>query len=475
MPSRLSLRVAAVVVVQVLVVAFMPSAAREVREVTPAGDRPNILFVITDDLDAQSVGRMPKLERWMMDGGTTFDRAFATSTACCPSRASFLTGKYVHNHTVYTNSPNKDGAAPKFRSSGGDRSTIATWLDDRGYETVLIGKYLNYYDGSYVPPGWDEWRGQMGRNNDHEYNINGAVEGFDPDTYNDTELFGDWAADFIRGGAGEEAPFFMYLSVNAPHGPYDGVPRHDDAFADTELPRTPSFDEEAVDDKPGWVRKKPPLDGSDVERLTQQHRERLRSLLTVDDMLARLLTQLRETGELEDTYVVFTSDHGYHLGQHRLSAGKSTAYEEDISIPLIVRGPGVPEGRTLDHMVLNTDFAPAFAELGGAPAPTDTDGRSFVPLLDDSPPPVDGWRESFLVEYFQKHPYAALRTERYSYVEYDNGERELYDLRDDPYQLESLDASPEHRDLTKDLHTRLEALKACSGQASCEAAENAAP
>lgn len=395
-------------VLQFLVVALIPSAAQEV---SPSGDkpdvpsyedvpsipspddRPNILFILTDDLDSRSVGRMPKLKEWLVDEGTTFDQAFATATTCCPSRASFLTGKYVHNHTVYTNNL-KMGGAPKFRSPGGDRSTLATWLDARGYETILIGKYLNHYDGTYVPPGWDEWHGQMGRNNDHRYNVNGAVEYFDPKEYNDTELFGGWATNFIRRGAEIEAPFFVYLSVNAPHGPYDEIPRHDEAFTGVDLPRPPSLDEKDLSDKPKWVRRKPPLDDKNVRELDGHHRDRLRSLLAVDDMMARLFTELRATGELEDTYVVFTSDHGYHLGQHRLAAGKSTAYEEDISIPLVVRGPGVPEGRTLDHMVLNTDFAPTFAELGGAPDPADTDGRSFVQLLDDSRQPSAGGSRS---------------------------------------------------------------------------------
>lgn len=476
MVDRLSLKVAALVVLQGLMVMLTASAVQNAsspaREAPPS-DGPNILFILTDDLDSRSPGRMPKLERWLAEQGTTFEEAFATTTACCPSRASILTGKYAHNHTVYTNvASDGTGGAPKFRSSGEERSTVATSLNDRGYETILIGKYLNHYDGTYVPPGWDEWRGQLDPKKDHRYNINGTVRYFDPDEYHDTDLFGDWAANYIREGAGKESPFFMYLSLNAPHGPDDGAPRDEDAYEGASLPRSPGFDEGDLGDKPEWVREQPRLGDADVEELAGRHRDRLRSLLSVDDMVARLLTELRATGELQNTYVVFTSDHGYHLGEHGLDHGKGTAYEEDIRVPLYVRGPGVPADRTLGHKVLNLDFAPTFAELGGAPVPDGADGRSFVPLLDDAPPPADEWRESFLVEYYQNHPYSALRTGRHTYVEYETGERELYDLETDPHQLESLHASPERQALMSELHARLEALKGCAGE-SCRVAEDA--
>lgn len=451
-----------------LLLAVSP-AASVVRE-DPLSQRPNILFVLTDDLDTESVGHMPKLEKLVASRGTTFDDAFVTTPQCCPSRASILTGKYAHNHGVISNEP-PEGGAPKFLSSDGHASTVATWLDGQGYETVLIGKYLNYYDGTYVPPGWDEWRGQMGRNNDHEYNINGTVIYRDPEKHHDTDLFSNWAAAYIRQSAWQERPFFMYLSVNAPHAPDDGAPRHEDEFSEAKLPRPPSFDEEDLEDKPGWVRRLPPLDDRDIRDLTRHHRDRLRSLLSVDQMVGRLIVELKRAGELDNTYIVFTSDNGFHLGQHRPGYGKATAYEEDIRVPLYVRGPGVPEDRTLGHKVLNLDFAPTFAELGGVAVPAGTDGRSFVPLLGETPPPAEAWRESFLVEFSQNRPYSALRTGRYTYVEYDNGARELYDLEADPYQLNSLHASPDHRPLIEGFHDRLERLKACSGRDSCEAAE----
>jgi N-acetylglucosamine-6-sulfatase len=452
-----------------VVLASSSLTASTVREAPPS-ERPNILFILTDDLDARSARLMPRLEEFVAARGVTFKNAFVTTSQCCPSRASILTGKYAHNHTVYHNDP-PEGGAPKFFSSDEHASTVATWLDEQDYETILIGKYLNYYDGTYVPPGWDEWRGQLGRNNDYEYNVNGTVRYRNPEKYHDTDVFSGWATDYVRRSAGEERPFFMYLALNAPHGPDDGAPRDEEEFSRARLPRPPSFAEEDVSDKPRWIRRLPPLNDADIKRLTESHRERLRSLSSADQMIERLIVELREAGELKNTYIFFTSDNGYHLGQHRLDKGKATAYEEDIRVPLYVRGPGVPAGRTLGHKVLNVDFAPTVAELGGTRAPAESDGRSFVPLLGATPPPAGSWRESFLVEFFKHHPYAALRTGKYTYVEYDDGARELYDLEADPYQLNSLHASPDHQALMETLHARLEKLKACSGRASCKAAE----
>jgi N-acetylglucosamine-6-sulfatase len=238
-------------------------------------------------------------------------------------------------------------------------------------------------------------------------------------------------------------------------------------------------------------------------------------MLGVDDMIGRLVRTLEESGELDNTYIVFTSDNGFHLGQHRLTAGKWTAFEEDIRVPLIVRGPGVPEGRSLDHLVLNNDLAPSFAELAGAEPPEFVDGRSLVPLLGDDPPPAtEDWRQAFLVEAAVSegrgppHPSVdegsvkplltgdplpdgwrraaqagtwsrvdwgrpgleAIRNEDHLYVEYGNDERELYDLGEDPYQLNNRYEAAQP-DLVQRLRQRLEALRGCSGD-NCRAAED---
>jgi N-acetylglucosamine-6-sulfatase len=457
------------IVVIILGFAIFPAASMAPQQ-AEAATRPNILFILTDDLDSRGDARMDNLRRLMKRRGTTFKNAFVTTSQCCPSRASILTGQYVHNHTIFTN----PGAARKFRSTREDRSTVATWLNRRGYKTIFIGKYLNGYRGTYIPPGWDRWEAQQAGSK-HKLNVNGTIKSFDSQLHV-TDLFSDRAVRYIRNGAGKGGPLFMYLSVNAPHSPDDGAPRHEKRYKDVRLPRPPNFNERDVSDKPAYIRNLSRLSRSDIRELTHRHRDRLRSMLTADDMIGRLISELRKSGELKETYIVFTSDNGYHLGQHRLKVGKGRAYEEDIRIPLYVRGPTVPAGRKLTHKVLNIDFAPTFAKLGEAQIPAATDGRSFVALLrKTAPPPADSWRESFLVEFFHSRTYKALRTGRYSYVEYDNGEKELYDLKADPYQLESLHHSQERQVLMDRFHTRLKALKNCSGQLSCKTAEGAAP
>jgi N-acetylglucosamine-6-sulfatase len=232
--------------------------------------------------------------------------------------------------------------------------------------------------------------------------------------------------------------------------------------------------------------------------MEELYRKRLQSMLAVDEMIGRLVDALEESGELDNTYVFFTSDNGWHAGEHRLTTGKWTAYEEDVRVPLIVRGPGVPEGRTLDHLVLNNDLAPTFAELGEAQAPAFLDGRSLKPLLSDDPPPLEDWRSAFLVEAateldgprfpmlsgdqltegwrhasreaWGRPGLEAVRTADHLYVEYGNGERELYDLREDPYQLDNRHRTTD-TEILRRLRERLAALQGCSG-ATCRAAEN---
>ncbi|MGH3146695.1 MAG: sulfatase-like hydrolase/transferase, partial [Rubrobacter sp.] len=290
-----------------------------------------------------------------------------------------------------------------------------------------------------------------------------------------------------------------------------------DAYPDVSLPTPPSFDEDDVSDKPGWIADNPPLTVEQKGYMQELHRKRLQSMLAVDDMIGDLLEALRESGKLENTYIFFTSDNGFHLGQHRLGAGKWTAYEEDIRVPLIVRGPGVPEGKVLHHMVLNNDLAPTFADLAEAKTPPFVDGRTLSPLLTGDPPALDDWRQRFVLEgvaersavaqppFINESTVAplltgdplpnnwrrtsaasaklgaewgrpwmkALRTEDHLYVEYETGERELYDLRKDPYQLrnEYATAPP---DLKRRLEEQLDALRQCSAE-ECRVAEGGSP
>jgi N-acetylglucosamine-6-sulfatase len=248
------------------------------------------------------------------------------------------------------------------------------------------------------------------------------------------------------------------------------------------LPRPPSFDEGDVSDKPAWVRNKPPLTSTQISDMTQLYRNRLRALQSVDEMVGRLVAALRNTGELSDTYIVFTSDNGIHLGEHRLQ-GKVTAYDEAVHVPLLVRGPSVPQEATRSQMVLNNDLAPTFADLNSAKVPAFVDGRSLMPLLSVNPP--SSWRSAFLIEHRRSTEnggvraipaeeipdYDAVRTSRYLYVEYSTtGEKELYDLRADPYALTNLYASASPT-LLSDLQSTLDELESCAGE-TCKTAEN---
>lgn len=444
---------------------------------------PNIVFILTDDQTVENMRYMPRTRELLGDKGTTFENAFVTNSVCCPSRASILRGQYMHNHNIRGAKP-PNGGWQKFRDLGHDESTIATWLQDDGYRTTYVGKYLNVYrDTTYIPPGWDEWYALDGSGYfDFEMNENGETVSYTGRDEYQTDVFGRKATQSIRRASESGDPFFLHLSPNAPHGPSDPAPRHETLFEDHEAPRPPSFNEADVSDKPEWVREKPLLGREEVREIDEWHRNRARTLVAVDETVRDVVETLEDTGELEDTYIVFTTDNGWHMGQHRLTPSKTHAYEEDAQVPLIVRGPGVPEGRTLEHLTANNDFAPTFAELAGVPVPDFVDGRSMVPLLGEEPPAEEDWRQSVLIEskpegtVAERPAYRAIRTERWSYISYANDEyasekeEELYDLRNDPYQLRSLDATADEA-LLEELKAHLKDLRRCDGE-ECRRAED---
>jgi N-acetylglucosamine-6-sulfatase len=484
-------------------------------------ERPNVVLILTDDQDVGSVRYMPNVERLLAEEGTTFENAFVTDALCCPSRATILRGQYAHNHGVAGNAPPR-GGHERFKELGHEESTIATWLQDDGYETALVGKYLNNYTDAGVPPGWEEWRAISGSHRSHDLNENGRIVTYDPERHHLDDVLAEKAAGYAEDAADEGTPFFMWVGTKAPHLPATPAPRHRDDFAGVPLPEGPSFDEADVSDKPRWIRDNPPLGEGEISRLEELHHDRLRSLRAVDEMVVRLVRSLREAGELDNTFIFFMSDNGFHAGQHRLGTGKWTAYEEDVRVPLIVRGPGVPAGETREHLALNNDIAPTLADIAGTQAPPFVDGRSLMPLLSEEPPPEERWRQAFLVEAAAETPWTAgppypqggsqempvsgdappegwrrpsegpvgdwgrpaleaVRTEDYLYAEYEGGDRELYDLRKDPHQLENLlgesgggpgaDSALVGR-LEEGLEERLAVLRGCAG-AECRAAEDA--
>ncbi len=463
-------------------------------------DPPNVILLLTDDLDARLLEEHPADYpnlRELAAEGTTFENSFVTDPLCCPSRATILRGQYAHNHRIIGNWW-PQGGSRKFRELGHEGSTVATWLQDEGYRTALVGKYMNEYDGTRVPEGWDDWYGIVGNHRSTRLSENGRIVEYDPERHHLDDALAEKAVGYASGAADGDSPFFMWLGTSAPHAPATPASRHEDAFPNARLLRTPSFNEEDVSDKPYWVRNNAPLDPERIASMENLYRNRLRSMLAVDEMIGRLVDALRESGELDNTFLVFTSDNGWHAGAHRLTTGKWTAYEEDIQVPLIVRGPGVPEGRTLEHPVLNNDLAPTFADLAGAEVPSFVDGRSLMPLLSDDPPPLEDWRSAFLVEAateldgprfpmlsgdqlaegwrhasredWGRPGLEAIRTNDHLYGEYGNGERELYDLKDDPHELDNRYKAADPR-LLRRLQAQLAALRECAG-AGCRAAED---
>jgi N-acetylglucosamine-6-sulfatase len=442
-------------------------------EQTSATDRPNIIFVLTDDLDFASVRKMPQISSLLAEQGTSFEQAFVSHSLCCPSRSTILTGLYDHNHNVLGNKP-PDGGFKKFVSEGHEENSIAVSLQEAGYQTALLGKYLNGYaagDPTHVPPGWDEWYGKLDDQKLYDYRIN--ENGKEVSYGNETEDFytdvlSGQATDFVHRAAPDSRPFFMYVAPTAPHGPATPAERHEGAFSEEEPPRPPSFDEEDVSDKPSQIQDTKRISEEDASKIDDYYRQRLESMLAVDEMVGSLVQELEKAGELDNTYIFFTSDNGFEQGEHRLQKGKNQPYEESSRVPLFVRGPGVPAGSKTQMLALNTDFAPTFADLAGAEF--GADGRSLVPLLggDEDLP----WRTSILLERVPtQRGYEAVRTGTYKYVEYNNGEKELYDLKSDPYELDNMYESADPS-LLEDLKAKLDALKSCSAE-DCREAEDA--
>jgi N-acetylglucosamine-6-sulfatase len=474
-----TLGVAAVVAIVALVLTGDVLHTGDQRAEAQTASRPNFIFVMTDDLDERSMQDLSGIRSVMNSNGATFENAYVSYSLCCPSRVSFLRGQYAHNHDVRGLSL-PQGGEKRFRQLGRDKSTIATWLNNAGYQTGYVGKYLNSYSDLYVPPGWDDWFTLIGYlwGDDPlavKVNDNGQESTVGAFGTHTTDVLAQKATEFIRRSSANPEPFFLFVGTTAPHAPPEVADRHQNTFVDTPLPRPPNFDEADVSDKPEWVRQYPRLSESKIANMQTLYRNRLRSMLSVEDLLRQTIATLKQTGELNNTYIVFTSDNGYHMGNHRLGSNKKTPYEEDIGVPLMVRGPGVPAGAVRKQLVLNNDFAPTIADLAGASTPAFVDGKSFAPLLTNSPP--SSWRQAFLEEGWLGDgapevpipTHKSVHTKAHMFAEYDTGEHELYDLALDPYQLQSKPQAGNEQ-LYSTLQTRLYNLRDCSANA-CRTAE----
>jgi N-acetylglucosamine-6-sulfatase len=440
-------------------------------------ERPNVVVIMTDDQAAEQVRVMDQLLGTIGGRGTTFMSSFVNWPVCCPSRVTFLTGQYAHNHGVLGNRPPLGG----FQAFD-DSTSLATWLEDAGYRTALVGKYLNGYGGddpTYVPPGWSEWYAGTGgstqRVYDYTINENGnLVEyGIRPQDFKQ-DVLTRYALDFLRRQAPRPRPFFLFVSYTASHSggpnpnpnpPSDcqGVakpaPRHANAFDDEPLPRPPSFDEADVLDKPAEIQSLPRLTSERVAEIEREYRCQLESLLSVDDGVGRIVETLSRRRELDNTYLFFTADNGYFHGEHRIPRSKGRVYEEAIRVPLLVRGPGFPRGVRRTVSVINADLAPTIAGVTGTKPGLRMDGRSLLRLAQK---PGLGRGRELLIENIPRE-YTAIRTPRFLYALHQTEEEELYDLRVDPYQLHSRHGAPAFAQLKARLAARLAELRECAG------------
>lgn len=431
--------------------------------------RPNFILIVTDDQDVDSVKHMPKLQSHVIEKGITFTSAFVTSSVCAPSRGSILTGRYPNNTGITNNYKQFHGNS--------EQRTLATLLQEAGYRNALVGKYFNFYGKSspqFIPPGWDRWHAIIDENTYYNYrlNENGTVVqyGNSTDDYI-TDVLSAKAAHFVDTQA-VDTPFFLLVNTVAPHTPIVPAPKYENALRD--IPVSFEFEDD-VSDKPAWVQNYTSQNDKlirnhfgNMKKMEEVYRKRWRTLLSVDDMIATLINQLKQKGLFENTYIFFLSDNGDGLSKHIPVSPKLSPYDEGIHVPFFVIGPHFPGNRKSDHLVSTVDILPTLADLADIEPFADIDGRSLVPLFTNAPP-EGGWREAVFAhlgvvsEFWTwkstPPPYQLMRTKNSKYIEYATGEREYYDLAADPDEMENIytTLAPEVR---QKLSTQLKELSA---------------
>jgi arylsulfatase A-like enzyme len=480
--------------------AYIAGAVPAVAPAANKGDRPNVVVIETDDQTQESIRVMANVDKLLARKGTTFTNSFVSFALCCPSRATFLTGQYSTNSGVQGNRLPL-GGYPKLDSG----NTLAVWLRNGGYYTALIGKYLNGYGNgnppanaaTAIPPGWTEWHGSVDPTTYRYYNYtlneDGTLKtyGADPSPLGyQTNVYAAKAAELIRRRASSRQPFFLWTTFLAPHSgsgedePDDPnnlatpipAPQDRNAFAGEPLPRNPSFNEADVSDKPAYVRRRGRLGPARRNAVREMYQQRLETVLGADRAVGAILDALKDSGEIKDTLIVFTSDNGFFHGEHRIPNGKVWPYEPSIRVPLVMRGPGVPRGESRDQLVANVDLAPTILDATGVKAGRLLDGRSLLPVLDAQE--VEYGRDILLTNgparpVGQRGPnaprYSGLRSRNYVYLEYDTGERELYDLAQDPFQIANKASDPAYAGIRARLAARLDQLRACKGPGCIDA------
>ena len=455
--------------------------------VAPAAQaKPNIVVLMTDDQTLESMRVMTRTNTLLGGRGATFTRSFVNYSLCCPSRATLFTGQYAHNHGVLGNGPPAGGYGRLDRSNW-----LPVWLQQAGYRTMHVGKFLNGYGRlapTEVPTGWNDWHGTVDPSTyrfwGYTVNENGILRSYgtaarEPQLYS-TDFFATRAKELIASAAPSEQPFFLSVAFVAPHsgqprdpddpqsqGTPSPAPRHVNAFATEPAPAAPSFNEADMSDKPLSMQRRRPISVVRANGIQENYRQRLESLLAVDEAVESILVALNTAGELKDTLVLFTSDNGFFHGEHRVQAGKLLPYEPSIKLPLLMRGPGVPRGETPGQLVTNADLAPTILDAADARPGRAPDGRSLLRLFED---PGVQWGRELLLEGGSNSglTYTGLRNYRWKYVEHTTGEVEMYDLVNDPDELTSLHADPAFTPIRTAMAARLAALRGCAGS-SCRA------
>ncbi len=461
---------------------------------TPAAPaQPNVVVFLTDDQTVEQMWVMTRTSALLAEHGATFTQSFVNVPVCCPSRATLLTGQHASNHGVLTNSGTNGG----FESFTDQDATLATGLEDAGYYTLFVGKYLNGYgltaDQRYVPLGWSDYRALVAPTDilytEPSFIENGILTSYGEDDYV-TDVITDHALDGIDQAVAEEQPFFALIAYPAPHGQggvpldeydpatfFDEVgrrypniflappvpaPRHAGTLS-TPMPRGPAFNEEDVSDKPPFLRRTQ-FEAELEAQMEAYYQAGVESLLAVDESIAAIAERINDNGLTNETYFVFTSDNGLLLGQHRFYGVKYLPYEASVRVPLIIRGPDVVERSSVSAVVSNVDLAATIFEATGVPPNRSGDGRSLLGVMSGAEPP---WGRAVLLEGFELRasspPYVGVHTGDSVYVEWETGAIELYDLTVDPDQLENLAGLPQAAELEARNRRLLRELEACTG------------
>ncbi|XP_004632186.1 N-acetylglucosamine-6-sulfatase [Octodon degus] len=473
-----------------------------------ASRRPNVVLVLTDDQDEALGGMTPlkKTKALIGEMGITFSNAYVPSALCCPSRASILTGKYPHNHHVVNNTLEGNCSSTSWQKTQEPNTFPAILRSLCGYQTFFAGKYLNEYGSldagglEHVPLGWSYWYALEKNSKYYNYtlSINGKArkhgENYSVDYL--TDVLANVSLDFLDYKSNFE-PFFMMISTPAPHSPWTAAPQYQKTFQNVFAPRNKNFNIHGMN-KHWLIRQaKTPMTNSSIQYLDNAFRKRWQTLLSVDDLVEKLIKRLEFTGELNNTYIFFTSDNGYHTGQFSLPIDKRQLYEFDIKVPLLVRGPGIKPNQTSKMLVANIDLGPTILDIAGYNVnKTQMDGMSLLPILRGGSNLT--WRSDILVEYqgegrnvtdptcpslspgvsqcfpdcicedAYNNTYACVRTMsalwNLQYCEFDDQEVfvEVYNLTADPDQITNIAKSIDPELLGK-MNYRLMMLQSCSG------------